>query len=96
MVQHFYQTAQTKRKFALGIDQEPAFKRRKKKPEVERDSDGSFGEENLHNELESSSDDSSDETDSEEEKPEADVEENALVVDYLQKVTPGIAREFQV
>ena len=95
MVQYFYQTAPTKRKFALGIDQEPAFKRRKKKPEVERDSDRSFGEENLHNELESSSD-SSDETDSEEEKPEADVEENALVADYLQKVTPGIAREFQV
>ena len=43
-----------------------------------------------------SSEDSSSETDSEEEKLTADVEEVALVVSYLQKVTPEIAREFQV
>ena len=39
---------------------------------------------------------SDDETDSEEEKLMSDVEENSLVADYLKKVTPGIAREFQV
>ena len=41
-------------------------------------------------------DSSDDETDSEEEKLMSDVEENSLVADYLKKVTPGIAREFQV
>ena len=39
---------------------------------------------------------SSSETDSEEEELTADVEEVELVVSYLQKVTPEIAREFQV
>ena len=39
---------------------------------------------------------SSSETDSEEEKLTADVEEVELVVSYLEKVTPEIAREFQV
>ena len=29
-------------------------------------------------------------------KLKSEVEENALVADYLKKVTPGIAREFQV
>ena len=45
---------------------------------------------------ESSTNDSSDQSDSEEEKLRSDVEENALVADYLKKVTPEIAREFQV
>ena len=54
MVRHFYQTAPTKRKFALGIDEEPALKRRGKKPEEEeKDRDSSSGEENLHNVLDS-------------------------------------------
>ena len=39
---------------------------------------------------------SSDETDSAGEKLKAAVEEAALVVSYLRKVTPEIAREFQV
>ena len=39
---------------------------------------------------------SSDETDSAGEKLEADVEEAAIVVSYLRKVTPEIGREFQV
>ena len=43
-----------------------------------------------------SSEDSSGDTDSEEEKLTADVEEVSLVVNYLQQVTPDIAREFQV
>ena len=44
----------------------------------------------------SSTDDRSDQSDSEEEKFRSDVEENSLVADYLKKVTPEIAREFQV
>ena len=39
---------------------------------------------------------SSDETDSAGEKLEADMEEAALVLSYLRKVTPEIGREFQV
>ena len=45
---------------------------------------------------ESSTDDSSDQSNSEEEQFRSDVEENSLVADYLKKVTPEIAREFQV
>ena len=45
---------------------------------------------------ESSTNDSSDQRDSEEEKLRSDVEENSLVAEYLKKVTPEIAREFQV
>ena len=45
---------------------------------------------------ESSSEDSSDKTDSEEERVMPDVEEDALVVGYLKTVTPEIAMEFQV
>ena len=43
-----------------------------------------------------SSEDSSGETDSEEEKLRDDGEKVALVIGYLQKVTPEIARELQV
>ena len=43
-----------------------------------------------------SSEDSSGDSDSEEEKPKVDVDEVSVVVNYLQKVNPEIAREFQV
>ena len=43
-----------------------------------------------------SSTSSSDETDSAGERLEADVEEAALVLSYLRKVTPEIGRQFQV
>ena len=43
-----------------------------------------------------SSEDSSGETDSEEEKLRDDGEKEALVLGYLEKVTPEIARELQV
>ena len=43
-----------------------------------------------------SSEDSSGETDSEEEKLRDDGEKVALVIGYLEKVTPEIARELQV
>ena len=96
MVQHFYQTAPTKRKFALEINEEPVIKRRRKQAEEERDSDSSSPNNQVPVKKKSSTEDSSDETDSEKDKLKSDVEENALVADYLQKVTPGIAREFQV
>ena len=46
--------------------------------------------------TESSTEDNSDETDSEEEKLRDDGEKVALVLSYLEKVTPEIARELQV
>ena len=46
--------------------------------------------------AESSSEESSSETDSEEEKLRDDGEKVALILNYLQKVTPEIARELQV
>ena len=73
MVRHFYQTAPTKRKFALGIDEEPALKRRGKKPE-EEEKDRETVEmipNNLTVAKAAVKNDSSDET----------------VVDYLQRVT---------
>ena len=93
MVQYFYQTAPTKRKFALEINEEPVIKRRRKKAEEKRDN---LAVNQAPVKKKSSTEDSSDETDSEKDKRKSDVEENALVADYLQKVTPGIAREFQV
>ena len=101
MVQHFLRNAPSKRTLALGINKGPNTKWKKKKPEdLENSSDTaveitskSQAVATLPVKEGSSSEESSN---SEEEKLEADVEEDELVAGYLQKVTPEIAREFQV
>ena len=95
MVQHFLRNAPSKRTLALGINKGPNTKWKKKKPEdLENSSDTAV-------EITSKSQAVAtvpvkEGSSSEESSDSDDVEEDELVAGYLQKVTPEIAREFQV